>query len=143
MQSRFGNPIMSPVASSIPIPINPEIILVLIKKKGNLTYKPNNIKIGTWQGIISDNNKIIRNAEKFVLTNSKNSKLVQKCIDYDRKCLELKHYEYILKKRSPHDKINVKKFRFSPSFKCRLCNSRFNSQHSLNQHLKDKHKIFQ
>ncbi len=46
---------------------------------------------------------MIRNAENYVLIKSKNIKLIQKCIDYDNKCLEVKHNIYKIIENPPRD----------------------------------------
>ncbi len=116
------------------LPINPQIILVLTKKINDLEYDPEDLFLYTWHQIFSDNNKIIRNAEDYVLMNTNNNKLIQKCIDINKKCLQKKHNEYTIIKKPSKDKIHIKRFKKVKNFKCEDCGTIFNTLNALKNH---------
>ena len=116
------------------LPINPKIILILTKNINDPEYDLDDFSLYTWHQVFSDNNRIIRNAEDFVLMNTNNVKLIQKCIDISKKCLRKKHNEYKIIKKPSKDKIHIRRFEKVKNFKCEDCGAIFNASNALKNH---------
>lgn len=129
------------------LPINPKIILILTKNINDPERDLDDISLNTWYQIFSDNNKIIRNAEDYVLLNERNANLIQKCIEIDKKCLQKKRNEYKIMKKPSEDNIHIKRYEKvknhnkKRTIKCTECTKLFKTELDLKKHLRDKHKI--
>ncbi|MHA1894208.1 MAG: DUF4238 domain-containing protein [Candidatus Helarchaeota archaeon] len=134
---------------NIILPINPKIILVLTKNINTPERDLYDISLNKWSQIFSNNNKIIRNAENFVLMDTKNVKLIQKCIDIDKKCLQKKHNIYKIIKKPSEDNLHIKHYKKAQesvhnkrrTIKCTECARLFKTELDLKKHLRDSHEI--
>jgi len=136
----------------IVLPINPKIILVLTKNINSPEREYLDVKRSTWFQIFVDNNKIIHNAENFILMDVKNAKLIQKCINIKKNCLQKKHDEFKLIKKPTEDLIHIKHYKKSKNpkesvqrkkraIKCTECSKLFKTELDLKKHLRDSHEI--
>jgi len=120
------------------MPLNPKIGLLLYQfRKIRLPLLPNKISIDNRHLMLALNNKMIRYAEKDIVTSFKSLNLLKSIVGWDPKCLEPIKWDH-KKFRIDHEKSNVYNLiEHKPKFQCKTCKKYFEEEHQYQQHIND------
>ncbi len=118
------------------MPISPKIGLMLYQfKKIRFPLLPNKIPIDSRRLMLALNNRMIRYAERDVITSFKSLNLLKSIVGWDPKCLEPIKWEH-KSLRIDHEKSNVYNLiEHKPKFQCKTCKKYFEEEHQYQQHI--------
>jgi len=120
------------------MPLSPKIGLMLYQfRKIRFPLLPNKISIDNRHLMLALNNRMIRYAERDIVTSFKSLNLLKSFVRWDPKCLEPIKWEH-KKLRIDHEKSNVYNLiEHKPKFQCKVCKKYFEEEHQYQQHIND------
>lgn len=120
------------------MPLNPRLGLVLYQcNKIYYPILPHKIQINNRNFMLILNNRMIRYAQKDIVTSVNSLNFLKSYVAWDSKCL--KHVNFKFKKvRFNHQKSTVHKLiEHKPNFQCEKCNIPFETERQYTQHIND------
>ena len=120
------------------MPISPKIGLMLYQfRKIRFPLLPSKISIDNRHLMLALNNRMIRYAERDIVTSFKSLNLLKSIVRWAPKCLEPIKWEH-KKLRIDHEKSNVYNLiEHKPKFQCKVCKKHFEEEHQYQQHIND------